>query len=220
MLTRLLWNPLLKSVFPKNLWICHCTVEKWGFSCINYETDSHDNVTKIWCKICCKFYSDQAASSQRKAVAKKCSDLFVKGTTAIEKNNANDHVKKSLVHQTAVLCLTEKQQCEKQSTAACSFQTNALLTELHARQHYFCIANIWIKFKKQLTKKFQTAHHIATKAKAFNYYEELVKFNKNVMDVNLWNAYLTRKAGAEIVKSKLDVKKGNWANQHIWHTIL
>ena len=52
----------------------------------------------------------------------------MKGTTAIEKNNANDHVKKSLVHQTAVLCLTEKQQCEKQSTAACSSQTNALLT--------------------------------------------------------------------------------------------
>ena len=51
----------------------------------------------------------------------------------------------------------------------------------------------------QLTKKFQTAHHTATKAKAFHYYEWLVKFNKNVMGVNLGNGYLTRKAGAEIV---------------------
>ena len=51
----------------------------------------------------------------------------------------------------------------------------------------------------QLAKKFQTAHHIATNAKAFNYYEELVKFNKNVMGINLGNGYLTRKAGAEKV---------------------
>ena len=41
------------------------TVEKWGFSCINFEADSHDNVTKIWCKICREFYSDQDASSQK-----------------------------------------------------------------------------------------------------------------------------------------------------------
>ena len=53
--------------------------------------------------------------------------------------------------------------------------------------------------KMQLTKKFQTSHHIATKVKAFNYYEELVKFNKNLMGVNLGNSYLTRKAGTEIV---------------------
>ena len=51
----------------------------------------------------------------------------------------------------------------------------------------------------QLTKKFQTSHHIATKVKAFNYYEELVKFNKNLMSVNQRNSYLTRKAGTEIV---------------------
>ena len=53
--------------------------------------------------------------------------------------------------------------------------------------------------KMQLTKKFQTSHHIATKVKAFNYYEELVKFNKNLMSVNQRNSYLTRKAGTEIV---------------------
>ena len=43
-------------------------VEKLGFSCIDYETDSHDNVTKIWCKICREFYSDQDASSQKKVL--------------------------------------------------------------------------------------------------------------------------------------------------------
>ena len=41
------------------------TVEKLGFSCIDFEADSHDNITKIWCKICREFYSDQDASSQK-----------------------------------------------------------------------------------------------------------------------------------------------------------
>ena len=61
------------------------TVEKWGFSCIDYETDNHDNVTKIWCKVCLDFHSNQDASSQKEGVAKKCADLFVKGTTTIKK---------------------------------------------------------------------------------------------------------------------------------------
>ena len=53
------------------------TVEKWGFSYIDYKTDNHDNITKVWCKICHKFFSDQDVSSQKKGVAKKCADLFV-----------------------------------------------------------------------------------------------------------------------------------------------
>ena len=47
-------------------------VEKLGFSCIDYETDSHDNGTKIWCKICREFYSDQDASSQKKCCKEMC----------------------------------------------------------------------------------------------------------------------------------------------------
>ena len=165
------------------------TFEKWEFSCVNYETDSHDNVTKIWCKICCKFYSDQDASSQKKGVAKKSANLLVKGTTTIKKYNAIDHIKKLLVHQTAVLCLTEKKQCEKQTTAV--YFTKQLSWRPHI-QHLNQVE------KTQLTKKFQTAHHIVTKAKAFNCYEELVRFNKNVMGVNLGKPYLTRKTWAEI----------------------
>ena len=68
--------------------------------------------------------------AKKKGVAKKCADLFMKGTTTMKKNSANDHVKKLFVHQTAVLHLAEekKQQHEKQSTAASSSQTNALST--------------------------------------------------------------------------------------------
>ena len=61
-------------------------VEKLGFSCTDYETDSHDNGTKIWCKICREFYSDQDASSQKKGVAKKCANLFVNGATTTSLN--------------------------------------------------------------------------------------------------------------------------------------
>ena len=117
-----------------------------------------------------------------------------------QKNNASDHIKKSLVHQTAVLRLTEEKQYEKQSTAACSSQTNALSIGAPRQTTLLLhIQRLNQVEKTQLTKKFQTAHHIATKAKAFNYYEELVKFNKNVNGVNLENGYLTRKSRAEIV---------------------
>ena len=94
----------------------------------------------------------------------------------------------------------KKSKHEKQSTSACSSQRNALSTGASRQTtlllHIQCLNQVK---KTQLTKKFQTAHHIATKAKAFNYYEELVKFNKNVMGINLGNGYLTRKTGAEIV---------------------
>lgn len=106
------------------------TFEKWEFSCVNYETDSHDNVTKIWCKICCKFYSDQDASSQKKGVAKKSAILLVKGTTTIKKYNAIDHIKKLLVHQTAVLCLTEKKTMWK-ANYSCLFYQTAVLTSAY-----------------------------------------------------------------------------------------
>ena len=47
-------------------------------------------------------------AKKKKSVAKKCADLFMKGTTTIKKNNASDHIRKLLAHQIAVLCLTEK----------------------------------------------------------------------------------------------------------------
>ena len=125
----------------------------------------------------------------------------MKGTTTMKKNSANDHIKKLFVHQTAVLHLAEKkkQQHEKQSTAASSSQTNALSTGAPCQttllMHIQCLNQVK---KTQLTKKIQTAHYIATKAKAFNCYEELVKFNKNVMGLN-----------SSLLKLKLNVKKGN-----------
>ena len=79
------------------------TFEKWEFSCVNYETDSHDNVTKIWCKICCKFYSDQDASSQKKGVAKKSANLLVKGTMLDRKKTMWKANYSCLFYQTAVL---------------------------------------------------------------------------------------------------------------------
>ena len=77
-----------------------------------------------------------------------------KGQQQSKKNNSSDHKKKSLVHQTAVLHLTEKKTHEKQSTAACSSQTNALSTGApHQTTLLPHIQHLNQVKKTQLTKK-------------------------------------------------------------------
>ena len=81
--------------------------------------------------------------AKKKSVAKKCADLFVKGTTSIKKNNASDHIRKLLANQIAVLCLTEKKANMKSNQHLLVHLKEMLYQlELHARQHYFCISNV------------------------------------------------------------------------------
>ena len=82
-------------------------VDSWGFSCIGYELDADNNITKIWCKTCREFYEGKDSAGQKKGVAKLGSETYIKGTKII-KNNFTDHVKSSITHKTAVLRLTEK----------------------------------------------------------------------------------------------------------------
>ena len=54
----------------------------------------------------------------------------MKGTTTIKKNNAIDHIKNLLVHQIAVLCVTEKKTMWKVKYS-CLFYQTAVLTSVY-----------------------------------------------------------------------------------------
>ena len=57
----------------------------------------------------------------------------MKGTTTIKKNNAIDHIKNLLVHQIAVLCVTEKKN---------NVESKIQLFVLPNSCFNFCISNI------------------------------------------------------------------------------
>ena len=188
-------------------------VDKWGFSCLGYEIDSNSNVTKVWCKICREFYESSSSSfSNKKGVAKKCADSFIKGTATVKKNNISDHIKKSQTHNTAVLRLAEKRKQEQICTRNVDSTSNELSsTQASSSQHEPTgtprqttilpyIRRLNQLQTQQLTRKFQIAHHVAVSAKSFASYETTVKFDKNVLGVDLGSAYTNRKAGAEMIE--------------------
>jgi hypothetical protein len=80
------------------------TVDNWGFSCLGYDIGNNAEVTLIWCKTCREFFNSESKNvAQAKGVAAIGSEVFIKGTATIKKNNFADHVKKSQTHATAVL---------------------------------------------------------------------------------------------------------------------
>ena len=156
--------------------------------------------------VCREFYQNISASGDKKGVAKKSADIFVNGTNIIKKNNVSDHFKKSLTHQTAVLRIGERRRQQEQTPSSSSSTPSASSSTPSGpsgapRQTTLLphIQRLNQMQKIHLTKKFQTAHHIAVQAKSFSYYEDLIKFNKDVMEVKLGAGYLDRKAGAEMV---------------------
>ena len=175
-------------------------IDAWGFSCLGYEVDADNNVTKIWCKTCREFYEGKDSSAHKKGIAKLGSETYVKGTKTIKKNNFTDHVKSSVVHKTAVLRLAKQANVnslgvtdpnpDKQAGPTRAPKQTTLLPriqKLNAIQ------------RMQLTRKMQIAHYTAVNAKSSCFYESLVKFSKETLSVNVGSGYLNNKAAAEMV---------------------
>ena len=88
-------------------------VESWGYDCIGFESDNDNNVKKIWCKVC-REYSTVIGNvgHAKKGVAKISSEIFVKGTSVVKKNNFKEHVQRSQTHASAVLRVSERSQVQ------------------------------------------------------------------------------------------------------------
>ena len=164
------------------------TVEKWGFKHLGYECDG-DEVKKMWCNLCREYSEMTDISNAKKGVAKLASEVFIKGTNVIKKNNYSDHMKKSKVHNDAMTRLSEKRKAEsskkpsedttkevEEASLSCSSAPRqATLTPY--------IQRINANQRSQLTRKMQLAHFTAINAKSFSFYEKMGKFCKDTLKV-------------------------------------
>ena len=80
-------------------------VQSWGFDCLDFECD-RDEVKKIWCKLCKEYSELVEVAHERKGVEKFLSEMFVKRTSVIKRNNFSDHCKKSITHASAMAYLS------------------------------------------------------------------------------------------------------------------
>ena len=122
-------------------------------------------------------------------------DVYVKGTKTVKLNNFRDHVTKSVSHQTAARRLGE---IRRESGSTTSTMTNSgvprqatVLTHMQklSTRHF-----------SQLTKKFQLAHFVVSKAKSFKLYSDIAKFEKDIHKVDLGDSYTSDTSCAEMVK--------------------
>ena len=65
---------------------------------LGYECNEFGEVTVIFCKKCCEYYSTNAISSSLSTLIKSQVDKFVSGTNVVKKSNFSDHIKKSVSH--------------------------------------------------------------------------------------------------------------------------
>ena len=63
------------------------TVEKWNFSCLGFETDEKDFLTKVCCETCKKYYFSEECVERYTNAVRNMMDVFVEGTPVVKKNN-------------------------------------------------------------------------------------------------------------------------------------
>lgn len=165
------------------------TIEKWGFNCLGYECDSEGDVTKIWCKLCREYATLVTDIGHfKKGVAKLSSEIFVKGTNIVKKNNFSDHVKKSATHSCAVTRLSEERAKSSASIVDASSSTKDLSSSSGApRQATLMpfIQRINDRQRSQLTRKMQLAHFTALNASSFVMYGKIALFAKSTFNVSI-----------------------------------
>ena len=161
-------------------------VDSWGYSILGYEFEGNE-VTKIWCKTCREFYSDtnNKESAHGKSFIKGQLDKYVEGTSVVKKCNFADHVKKSVAHANAVQRVGEKNR--DQSSAG----QKSIVT---------CVRGMNSQLQEQLVMKFQLAHFISLHGKPFKLYQDFVKFEREVHQVNLGQGFLTDTACHEMMQ--------------------
>ena len=100
-------------------------VSKWNFDCLGYNTNSENEVTEIFCKVCREYSELQDVKNSKKGVAKVCSETFVKGTSVVKKNNFSDHINRSHTHAAAVARISEKRKENEQGSSGASSSNSA-----------------------------------------------------------------------------------------------
>jgi hypothetical protein len=118
---------------------------------------------------------------------------WMSGSDIVKKSNAVDHLK-SNAHATAVKRLREKRsstQTEGQKIAAATSTSEKTIVE-HVRV-------LSLAQKSQLIKKFQLVHFLAVNNKPLNFYQQLVRFDKDVYKVDLGTGYLNNNAAQKIL---------------------
>ena len=69
-------------------------------------------------------FEKKATTNSVKGVVTSMSDVFIKGTSTIKKNNFNDHVKRSQTYATAVLRVTEARKASREPSSSFNNSTS------------------------------------------------------------------------------------------------
>ena len=172
------------------------------FMC-NDPSDS-SKVTKISCIIYKEFYGENKNELDKlKGKVKEMVMVvrWIEGTDVIKKCNAETH-RASNVHTLAVQRLREKQKTASDGSSSSSTeaqriaQSSSNITQTSIVDH---ARNATKQQIQQLVKKFQLAHFLTVNNKSFNFYQSLVRFEKDIHKVNVGTGYLNNKSCSEII---------------------
>ena len=119
---------------------------------------------------------------------------WISGSNVVKKSNAIDHLK-SNAHATAVKRLREKRSSAEAQTkgkkiAAASTSQKTIVKH---------IRSLSATQKKQLIKKLQLVHFLAINNKPLKFYQQLVRFHKDVYKVDEGTGYLNNNAAQKML---------------------
>ena len=134
------------------------TVESWGFNNLGYECNEFGEVTVIFCRACCEYYSTNAISSSSSYLIKSQVDNFVSGTNIVKKKQFFGTYKKECfafhrsqrfesdfgnTSRSNYLCCYKCKRNEPKTErsigneiSTCAFHSNTVMLRLNARGVY------------------------------------------------------------------------------------
>lgn len=142
-----------------------------------------------------------------KGVGKLAAEKFIQGSKIIKKNNIKEHVNSSNTHAKAILRLKDDRTArgvERNDTVDLNVENDASTNKIIPEKAKQTTLTPYIQLmnarqKNQLLKKFQIAHFTVVNSKSFSFYGNLVKFTKEVLNVDTGKSYSYACAGSEIV---------------------
>ena len=177
-----------------------CTAKKWNLKQFEFtcgDENEPEKVTKIKCVVCSEFYQENERELRRlQGTVKAQTQKWISGSDVIKKTNALKHLK-SNAHSTACKRLRETRSSsqtadtEGQKIAAATCASEKTIVE-----HVRCLS---VAQKSQLIKKFQLVHFLAVNNKPLHFYQQLVKFQKEVYSVDLGTGYLNKNAAQKML---------------------
>ena len=171
-----------------------CT--SWGFKEFSFEVDERDEVKSISCVVCKEFYTKEPQELEKlKGAVKESTKSWIQGSKTIKKCNAETHLK-SNVHAFAQQRLKFAKTNATNPTPAEKIAKEKPSSQSSIVEH---VRKANAKQIKELTKKFQLAHFLTVENKSFEFYQSLVRFEKDFHKVDLGTGYLNRQACHEMV---------------------